>query len=290
MTSPAEIAGRLGASDLFVLARVESKRLLNLDGHGRGSGWAGNVNVDEDHEPFLAAADAEGLVRTRHALPARVFGPYWASEAVGVRAGQHLVVFGGAGVTSHEDAELIRAAGEAATVIGETPPSKHRADELEVAQAARAVAETAGGSLAEVAEGIATSAAQALSCEFGAVLLYGPPMRVFLSQQGWRPAATEEEMISAMLPMRHVAEESMLVEQDANGSPFSYRPLSFDDGLVARLAVSLGDPKRPVGLLVVAHASTSPRGFTGLCQRVAATIAESAGPVITRAIGSRSAP
>jgi hypothetical protein len=280
VTTSAEIANRLGASDLFVLARVERKRLLNLDGFGRGAGWAGNVNIDQDEEPFLAAADADGLARAQHALPARVFGPYWASEAVAVRAGPHLVVFGGTGVTAHADPELIQAAGDAAALIGETPPSKALADDLEVAQAARDVAETAGGSLEEVAESIATSAAQALSCEFGAVLLYGPPLRVFLSREGWRPPATEQEMIAAMLPLRHAAEESMLVEQDASGSPFPYRPLSFADGLVARLAVSLGTPDRPIGLLVVAHASTSPRGFTGLCQRVAATIAEGAGPII----------
>ena len=43
--------------------------------------------------------------------------------------------------------------------------------------------------------------------------------------------------------------------------------LGRDQGMVARLALPIGQP-RPFGLLVVAHAATRPRGFTNLCQRI----------------------
>lgn len=71
----------------------------------------------------------------------------------------------------------------------------------------------------------------------------------------------------------------MLVEQDTAQSAFPYRPLSREDGLVARLAVPLGSDGK-LGVLVVAHAGSAARGFTSLCQKVVSTLGENAGRML----------
>ncbi len=277
----AELARRAGARDLFVLHRVAPDRFVNLDGFGRGRGWAGNLSVDPAAEPWLSRVLDLGLFRARYGFACRIFGPYWASEAAGVAAGEHLVVFGGGDVASVEDHTLVDLAREAAETVGQVPVAKRLADELEVAQAALAVATLPGESVEEAASGLAARAAEALSCEFGAVLLQDP-LRLFVADRGWRPAASEEEIMGALLPLRQAARDGPLVEQDVGASSLPYRPLAFEDGLVARLVVPLGERGR-LGLLVVAHATGAPRGFTSLCQRLILRIAEVAAPVLERA-------
>jgi hypothetical protein len=284
----ADLAEAVGADDLFVLHRVDKNRLVNLDGAGRGAGWAGNIDVDPAAEPWVARAFDEGIVRIKSGIPSRIFGPYWASEAVAVAEGDDLVLFGGEGTTVPEDTVLADVARRAASRVGDVPVAKHLADELEVSQAALAIATLRPASVEEAAVAIATSASRALSCEFGVVLLKGPPIRLFLAEEGWRPVADNEEIIAALLPLGQAVQSEPLVEQDLSCSAFPYPPLAFDDGLIARLAISLG-PGGSLGLLVIAHAAGAPRGFTALCQRVAATIARTAEAVLEEALRAEQA-
>lgn len=277
------LAGRVGAQDLFVLHRVAGARLVNLDGEGRGAGWAGNVTMESGAEPWLHQVPEARIVRAKSGVPQRMFGPYWAAEAVAVAVGDDIVVFGGEGVTEHPDALLGEVAERAAVYVAEVPVAKRLADELEVSQAALAIATMRPPDLETAATEIATKAAQALSCEFGAVLLHGRPPRLFLSREGWRPPADDEEIIAALLPLREGVQGEILVEQDLSCSPFPYHPLAFEDGLIARAATPLG-PEGSMGLLVVAHAAGAPRGFTSLCQRVIITIARTAEPLLEAAI------
>lgn len=272
-----QLADRARATDVFVLHRVGDGRYVNVDGAGRGSGWAGNIDVDPSSEPWLARVLVEGTLRTRYGMPHRVFGPYWSAETSGAAVGDHIVVFGGDGVSTMDDKELLAAARSAVAMIDEVPVAKRLADDLEVTQAALEVAKMRHGDLAEAARAVASAAARATSCEFGAVLLYGPPMRVFVADEGWRPSATDEEIITALLPIASAVTGGLFVEQDTASSAFPYRPLSFQDGLVARCVVPLGEE---LGLLVVAHSADAPRGFTMLCQRVMATVADAAAPVL----------
>jgi hypothetical protein len=172
---------------------------------------------------------------------------------------------------------------EAASRAGEVPVAKHLADELEVTQAALAIATLRPATVVEAAGAVATVAARALSCEFGAVLLKRPRIRLFLAEEGWRPVADDEEIIAALLPLDQAIQNELLVEQDLSCSPFPYHPLAFEDGLIARMAVPLG-PGGSLGLLVVAHAAGAPRGFTELCQRVAVTMGRTAEAVIEGAL------
>jgi hypothetical protein len=277
----AGLARRAGARDLFVLHRVAPDRFVNLDGFGRGRGWAGNVTVDPASEPWLSRVLELGLFRARYGFACRIFGPYWATEAAGIVVGDHVVVLGGGEVASLEDEEMVSLAREAAEVAGGEPVARRLADELEISQAALEVATLAADNPEEAAQGLADRAAAALSCEFGAVLLENP-LRLFVADRGWRPPASEEEVMGALLPLRQAAREGLLVEQDISISAYPFRPLAFEDGLVARLVVPLGERGR-LGLLVVAHATGAPRGFTSLCQRVILRIAEVAAPLIERA-------
>lgn len=273
------IAAGTGVTDLFVLHQVVPGRLLNVDGHGRGAGWAGNIDVDPATEPWLAAVRERGLVRTRYGMPHRLFGPYWAKEAAGVAVGDHVVVFGGEGAAELHEEALRSAARAAVDGVDSVPLAKRLADDLEVARAGLSVAQLRVDAVDEAARAVATAAARATSCEFGVVLLHGPPLSLHLAEEGWRPSASEEEITTALLPLAEAAAEGPLVEQDTAGSAFPYRPVSFEDGLVARCAVPLG-PDGRLGLLVVAHSAASPRGFTMLCQRVLGTIAETAAGIL----------
>jgi len=271
-----DVAQLAGATDVFVFHRVTAHDLVNLGGHGRGAGWAGNIEVDPTVEPWLSTVVGEGIARARFMVPRRLMGPYWASEAAGVDLGTHLVILGGAGTAGLDDERLREVAAMAVALVQDIPAEKRLADELEIAQAALSVATLPRGPAS--AARIAGAAARASACEFGAVLLYGPPIRLFLADDGWRPAATEEEIIAALLPLGEAVSSGLHIEQDVAESAYPYRPLSSEDGLVARCVVPIGTPH--LGLLVVAHSSDAPRGFTMLCQRVLGAVASAAQNVL----------
>jgi hypothetical protein len=280
------LAAEVGAADLFLFEQVAPGRLVNVEGYGRGKGWAGNIEVQPEVEPWLAEAIDRGMARTAFGVPTRVFGPYWAAEASAAWTGEHLVVFGGPGTADLDDARLMAAGRRAGAVAAEIPVAKRLADDLEVAQASLAVATLAGGSLERVAEGIAGATAEALGCEFGAVVLFGPPLRVHVADRGWRPAASEDEVVSALTPIAHAAASGLQVEQDLDSSPLGLRPLSFADGLVSRCSLGFGT-NGSLGMITVAHAGDRPRGFTSLCQRIMVSIGETAEPVLQGALRER---
>lgn len=272
MSELAQIAAEAGVQDIFVLRRVAPDRFFNVGGHGRGAGWAGNVSVDPAFEPWFAHATEQQITRKSSGVPFRVFGPYWSSSVAAVAVDGNLVVMGGNGAGEVDEELLMRAARSAAAVPADIPTEKLEADEAEVRQAIADFVAGASGDLDAAATHLAVTTARALSCEFAAVLLNGPPATLHLADEGWQPPASEEEVIAALVPLLQVVRKGMLVEQDLSQSAFPYRPLAFDDGLVARCAVPLGDSAE-LGLLVAAHAGTAPRGFTSLCQRVAREIA-----------------
>lgn len=279
----AALAEGVGARDLFVLQSVDAGRLVNLDGFGRGAGWAGNLTVDPEAEPWLSGARPGVVHRHASGVPERILGPYWATAAAAIQVGEAIVVLGGEGLSGQDDGALIVVAREAAAAVAEVPVAKRLADELEVSQAALSIATLRPASLRDAAVEIATRSAEALSCEFGAVLLLGPPIEVFMAREGWRPTAAEDEVIAALLPIARALQDDLIVEQDLSCSAFPYHPLSFEDGLVARATVPLS-PDGTAGMLVVAHAASTPRGFTTLCQRVLVTIARAADVVLSSAM------
>lgn len=261
-----DIAVSVSADDLFVLHEVTPGQLVHIDGSGRGLGWAGNIEVSAEHEPHLRDG-AHSLHRLQSSVPVRVFGPYWNVAAAIVPAGDYTIVFGGPNLSVSDD-DMQRAAGEAAWAAGDVPASKRLADDLEVSQAIVSVATLNRSSIRAAAEGLATSAAQALGCEFGAVLLANGEL--YLAHTGWQPNATDAEIVTAIrgIPLGDL---ELLVADDLRSSDWASHPLDVGSGLVTQAAVRIraGDDE---GVLVVAHHGDMARGFTALCRRVAVGI------------------
>lgn len=269
----AELASRVGATDVFVLVPVEDGRLFNVDGVGRGEGWAGNVTLQPAEEPVLARAASESEVLLEGSHPRRVFGPYWARRAAAIASEGTVVVFGGDELTDDstklvQTAEAIRRTAESTVTL-----TKLEADQAEIAQAKRSVYEAGKLNTEEQAVHLAAAAASALGCEYAAVYLPEKSSMPFIADRGWRPVASPEEVTAAILPLWQASRQGPLVEQDVSQSARVHRPLGWDDGVVSAAAAPLG-PDGSVGVLVVVHTGIRPRGFTDLCARVLAAVGE----------------
>lgn len=280
------LAAAVDASDIFVFHIIAENRIVNLDGWGRGSGWAGNICLDPATEGFLAEALANGIARVGPGSPTRVFGPYWADEAVAFRTGGHVVALGGEGVTLLTNRRIAETAKQAVDSVRDVRASQRLAAKLEIAQAELSVATIVANDLPTTMNLLARTAARALSCEFGAVLLLGDSPIIGLADEGWRPAATRDEVMAAVMPVTAAASERLFLEQDLRLSPYALPPVSFDEGLVSRCTVPFEvDGRR--GFLMAGHSGSAPRGFTDLCQTVAVTMAESTSLPLSRHLSKR---
>lgn len=281
METTLELPVALDVEDVFVLRRVSDEQMINLDGIGRGEGWAGNITVDSVREPLIAQSMATpGVIRWTGESAARVFGPYWATDAALTMVGDYLVVFGGGQVSTHNDSVLMNAAGTAAWSAGEVSPEKRLADELEVTQAALAVASLPLSSRDEFLSALAQTAADSLACEFGAVVLREPEQRLLLAPDGWAPEASDDLILGALLQLvASLEDELLVVTQDLRDDPMAVRPLGFAQGVVSRCVIPLTTDGLD-GAIVVAHTDSTPRGFTALCQQVAERIGSQASQVL----------
>lgn len=276
----AVLAGAIGVSDILVLER-QGNRLHLRGGHGRGSSWAGTVEVDTADEPLIGqAAPNRPPIRLAAGAPQRVLGPYWSEHAAIVAVGDENVVIFGAGTPLRlSDGELRRHAAEAAGAVGGVPSSKLLADELEVVDAVRQLMSYRPEVVNDTARHIADVAAAALSCEFSAVLVNGPegPM---VQQAGGTPAQCADPQLCAEMQRieRRVLQQPLLEQDITEGGR-----IGRGAGLVSRYAVPLGSDQR-TGVLVVAHAADRARGFTSLCQRVGQAIADAADVLLSQAI------
>ena len=273
------VAAAASADDLFVLRDAGDGHLLNVGGVGRGEGWAGTVQADPHDEPLIHEAMQRTEIIRVESLT-RVFGPYWTEAAALTTVGPYLVILGGGDIANAPDDVVLGAAAGAGWSSGQVPTEKRLADERELTQVALSVARLRPPSLSEAAQTLAELAGSALSCEFAAVLLDGPPPTLHLAPSGWRPEASDDDIIEALREFRDAVTSELLVEQDTSESPHATRPLAFADGLLARVAIPLGEGGN-LGVLVAAHTTAAPRGFTMLCRRVAEAIGEQGTTVLS---------
>src|SRR3954451_11339641 len=135
-------AASVGATDLFVLRRGSGNRFVHFGGSGRGSGWAGLIEVTTDEESSLGEALATRRpVRLAHGGKELVFGPYYARAAAFVPVtADVVVVFGGEdeALAAATDDALQSAATLAADAVESVTPAKQLADDLEELDAVRA--------------------------------------------------------------------------------------------------------------------------------------------------------
>jgi hypothetical protein len=263
-------AASVGASDLFVLRRVSGNRFVHFGGTGRGSGWAGLIEVSTDEEGSLGdALSTRRPVRLAHGGKELVFGPYYAHAAAFVPVTPDvIVVFGGENeaLGAATDDALQAAAALAADAVESVTPAKRLADELEELDAVRAAAAVSAGTVEETMRALALVAAEALSCETAAVYLADGD-RIELVDRGWE-LREPPKRVAAVL--KSLAVEGPYCVQDASVMPLP-APLDRERGIRSYYLLELTGLSK--GVLFVAHTDAAPRGFTVLCRRLGVRLA-----------------
>jgi hypothetical protein len=263
-------AASVGASDLFVLRRVSGNRFVHFGGTGRGSGWAGLIEVSTDEEGSLGdALSTRRPVRLAHGGKELVFGPYYAHAAAFVPVTPDVVVvFGGENeaLGAATDDALQAAAALAADAVESVTPAKRLADELEELDAVRAAAAVSTGTVEETMRALALVAAEALSCETAAVYLADGD-RIELVDRGWE-LREPPKRVAAVL--KSLAVEGPYCVQDASVMPLP-APLDRERGIRSYYLLELTGLSK--GVLFVAHTDAAPRGFTVLCRRLGVRLA-----------------
>ncbi|HEU6443736.1 MAG TPA: diguanylate cyclase [Gaiellaceae bacterium] len=282
--SAAEVAEAAHASDLFVFRRVAEQRFAHVGGFGRGAGWAGINEVDDD-DPKLGRllASANPIVRSSHDAPFHVIGPYYAKQVALARLSHDVfVVFGGpdeamAEVTDSEFLELSQFASDA---LVEVAPAKRLADEVEALNAVRDLLHAPAETFAQAAQHLVEQATSSLSCDLG-LLYFEEGERVFICERGESAALeiTDMAVVLAQIAARGVF-PLCIQEAAANELPAPFRSA---DGV---LAYYLLEVERPLaGVLLLLHTAAAPaRGFTLLCQSLGKRLVEAAEPLLSSAL------
>ena len=267
-----------------LIFRVTPAGLSLVGGSGRGAGWMGIVDLPLESEPLaVRVLRSSRTARLENAEAARVVGPYWATHALVVPVGtEHLVVFGAQHPLPDSDATLVPEAARLVANLQQVPPDKLLADELEVVQAVRDLMDVQPESVEATARHIAERSADPLSCEVGAVLVRANGRLVAeVVTRDW-PAALDQDAIRATLVrLFGRVETGAVLENELEA--VTDDALGRNAGLVARFAVPIGR-QQPIGVVVVAHAASRPRGFTNLCQRIGHALADAAEPLLLQAI------
>jgi diguanylate cyclase (GGDEF)-like protein len=272
------LCDQAGVVDALVFRRVSNGMWAHLGGLGRGKGWAGVVEVDEQ-EPLLAGAPGDVRVATSRS-PAHVIGPYYAVGAAAVRlTNDVLVVLGNPTETLRADVDHDELRALAACVdenLEDISPSKRLGDELEVLHAVRAVITTPTSTVSETLAHVIGVAIEALSCEVGVVRDGSGRMAL---GAGWSP--DRDELDAALDELAARANGKTYCVQDSASIALP-APLGAEQGVHSVLAVPL--PKPLGGLLVAAHTSARPRGFTTLCCHLGEQVADTVGVIAHTAV------
>lgn len=264
--------------DVFVLRRVSAGRFVHLGGEGRGEGWAGIVESSLEEDAAVAEAlQTVKMVRIERVTAERIFGPYYARSAAIVPVSQDaVVVFGWRdGPVAADEATLVRAANEANDSLEPAGKTKQLADELELLEALRAAVAVRPDPVDEAMEALAHVAAEMLSCELGIMYLANGE-RLAVAERGWRLTIPVEDVT---VSLRNVLGGSAFpfCVQDARTAP-PPGALVRDEGIRSYYLLELTGLAR--GVLLVAHTDVLPRGFTQLCRRLGARVAEVASAVL----------
>ena len=266
-----------------MLRRVSGNRFVHFGGSGRGSGWAGLIEVDADEVGSLRDALATRWpVRRARGGKELVFGPYYAQASAFVPVTNDVVVvFGGddPAVASASDEALQSAASLAADAVASITPAKKLADELEELDAVRAGLAVDERTVEETMRALALVAAEALSCEIGAVYLADGD-RIEIVSRGWELEGPPADVAAALRTVLG-AERFPYCVQDAAVLPLP-PPLDRERGIRSYYLLELTGVAG--GVLLVAHTDAGPRGFTLLCRRLGLRLAGVASFVLGAAI------
>jgi hypothetical protein len=267
-----------GAPDVFVLRRVSAGRFVHLGGAGRGEGWAGIVEVALESEADLdRALSTDSIVRVDRPGSDRIFGPYYARAAAIVPLVPDVIVVFGApdAEIGTADEALEGAARTAMGAVGPVGPAKQLADSLELLEAVQAVAGVPPEPVDDAMRSLTELAAVNLSCELG-VMYLAEGERLVVVDRGW-PLKVPVAGVQAALAEVAESHDFPFCVQDARRSP-PPGPLADDPGIRSYYLLELTGLAR--GVLFVAHTDAAARGFTLLCRRLGARVAEGASAVL----------
>jgi diguanylate cyclase (GGDEF)-like protein len=280
-----ELAAAVGATDLFLFRRIDSGRFAHIGGVGRGGGWAGIVEVGVADEPLVAEAFGTGaVVRRCEDERWHVFGPYYGVAAAVVPVDADVfAVFGAPDSCSliSDDAELRKIAFVAGESISEVAAAKRLADELEVVNAVRDLLRAPGGSFGEAMHSVVEHAAKALSCEVGALYVRDRGQVAVFDPSGLLPAEPGA-VGAAMEEIARLGNFPVCIQEAAARELPS--PFATTDGVVSYYLLGFEAPLAAV--LLIAHTTAAPRGFTQLCQTLGLRLVEAAGPVLATALSA----
>ena len=277
--SATERAAAVGASEVLFF-RPGPGGWFQVSGVGRPPGWAGSVCEREAEEPVLARAlSARGGVRVLSSAPSRIVGPYYAGTAVLLRVSDDLLaVWGHPGrserLLAATDAELRALSVALVDLVEDGGPAQRLREELDVLHAVQALTTGLDQPLGATLQRVAEVVRDALHCQV-AVAWLGERSGVALD--GWAPVQGPEALVAAAATAVPLPGEPPLVRQDSARDPLP-PPLSPSDGVVSHLVVPLDVPGG--GGVLVAHTGAGARGFTALCQRIAAQLAATASALL----------
>lgn len=279
------LAARVNVIDGLLFRRVSPARWAHLGGIGRGRGWAGLVDVDTQNEPLLVAfsKSAEQVQRFSQVGSERVIGPYYAQSGAFVRISNDVVVVlanpAGNLASATTDRSLHTLALALDANLEDIAPSKRLGDELEVLHAVRAVTQAPVVDMQATLEHCLEVAVRALSCEVGILRDGQGRLAVHNSWPEWEPEPAEIAAVLDALSVRIDGTSYCLQDVRADVDL-----LTFGLGQGIRSLLVLQIPPPVDGVLVLAHTSAGPRGFTSLCRQLGNHVAEAAGIVAHTAV------
>jgi diguanylate cyclase (GGDEF)-like protein len=280
-----ELAAAAGADDLLVFRRVTEGRFAHLGGSGRGTGWAGIVEVglDEDEPLLTAVLGSERVFRRTEAEPWHVLGPYYSSTVAAIRVSDDVFVIFGANrdaFSSVSDAELTALGRHAGESLFEVSAAKRLADELEVMNAVRDLLQSSSETYDEALHWLVERATVSLSCELGLGYVDGGARIQVADRRG--SAALDPEVVAQGLGKISQWKSFPLCVQQADAVELP-PPFTTTDGVISYYLLEIEQPL-PGFLLLLHTTSGAPRGFTQLCQSLGRRLVEAAEPLLTTAL------
>ena len=282
--SAAEIAEAAGSSDLFVFRRIGAGRFAHVGGVGRGTGWAGIVEIGVDDEPLVRSAFSTGsVVRRSQPEPWHVVGPYYGRSVALVATSADVFVLFGAdddGIESVGDDDLTALARFASEALTEVAPAKRLADELEALNAVRDLLHAPAETFAEGLQRLVDHVTAALSCDLG--LLYIPEQQRLAVCDRRSGAVVDRAALLEPLAAVSARRTFPVCIQQAEVDDLP-APLSAADGVLAYYLLEVEKPLPGILLLLHTRGGVA-RGFTLLCQSLGARLVEAAEPLLAAAL------
>jgi len=260
-------------TDVLVFRRVAPGRYAHIGGRGRGSGWAGIVELTDGTSDIgvqLPASPGQ-VVRYSSAAPQQIVGPYWARDAALVAVDHDLIAVladADADMTPLIDSELRALALSHVRALTAVSPAKRLSDELEVYEAVRRVTTVVAQDVPTIMRHIADSAVDALSCEVAIIVLADGRFEM-VTRCGFEPRDPADRVAKSVLAIAEDVDGFICTQNAARWAG----PLSSLDRIASWSMARLPSVD---GALFVAHSELRPRGFTTLCQRLARELAAAA--------------